>query len=99
MILYHLTKEKNLDSILSKGLIADKNSGLTVNKKSKFKKVFLTNDIPRIVVSQAGEKWCKRYNPIVLEIEIEEKCITPVHYRDGATYTLSDFEFVVGSFI
>lgn len=96
MHLYHLTKEKYLGSILKLGLIPCKKYGLTLKiDKRNNTKVFLTNNISFVTKNHAGDTWCKRYNPMVLTIDTSLMYVTPVHYRDGATYTISDFEFVV----
>ena len=94
MTLYHLTPARNLESILACGLIPAKGKGLTIQSKTKHTKVFLTNDIDRIAETQAGKDWLSRNNVVVLEISINDRDIEPHKYIDGATYTLSDFEFV-----
>lgn len=91
--LFHITPERHLDSILKKGIIAGFRKGLTTSRQPKWKTVFLTNNIDRILKDQAGETWSRRHKPIVLEVDIEDLKIEPKKYFGGGTYTISDFEF------
>jgi hypothetical protein len=94
MKLYHISKRIHTNSILTKGLIPAYRKGLTVAKKQE--KVFLTNDVERILKTQAGEKWCKRWDPVVFEVDVTDLNVSPVKYIYNRTYTLSDFEFEAG---
>lgn len=94
MIYYHITKERHLNSILTKGLIAGHRRGLTI-ARVKHKTIFVTNNITKIVQWQAGEKWCIKNRAVVLKVDVEGLNIRPVRYSDGATYTISDFEFEI----
>ena len=95
MILYHITPIKNLESILEKGILPDFNKKGISHWKDEHKKVFLTNDIDKIILEQAGINWVKRNNPIILEIELNEKDFKPHEYHFGGTYTYSKSEFVI----
>lgn len=90
--LYHITSAKNLDSILIEGLIPGKRKGLTLQSRGKLSKVFLTNDVDRIAITQAGKNWIERNKAIVIEVSVSNT--EPHKYVDGGTYTLSDYEFV-----
>ena len=96
MKLYHITKEGNLESILQRGILIGKQShrkGIAVH--GPLGQIYLTNDIDRILKTQAGEAWCKRWKPIVFEIDVSKIKYEPVKYHSGGTYVLSDFEYVV----
>lgn len=96
---YHITKERNLQNILAKGILPGskiRKKGLTARDITQTF-VFVTTDVDRIVKSQAGTKWCKRWNPIVIEVNLDEKEVCPVQYHCHRTYTVSDFEFIVNS--
>lgn len=99
--LYHITKENNIESIQEQGLIPGYRAGITVkvarDRRGKFMDVFLTNDVDRILKTQAGEAWCKRWKPVVFEVDLAGMKVEPKQYRYGATYTISDFEFLVRS--
>lgn len=92
MILYHITPKKNIDSILEHGILPNYGNGLTCGKRTH-DKVFLTNDVLRIITTQAGELWVKHNEPVIFEIELDESEFKPLEYHSGGTYTLSDFEF------
>ena len=91
MILYHITKRKHIPSIQVKGIIPGFRRGLFTGK-IKLKKVYLTNNVQYVINNQAGQKWCDRWDPIVLEIDIETA--ESLKIRCSGTYTLSLFEFV-----
>jgi hypothetical protein len=97
MRLFHVTKLKHEESIMLNGIIPQKRAGLTkpdFRKKEGWNKiVWLTNDPMRIVNTQCGYTYAKKYQFIAVEVEIEEELVRPYQYRDGMTYTLSDFEF------
>lgn len=79
MILYHITKEKYLTSILTEGLKI--NSGKTgfckkeVHKYYKFlygmQPIFLTNDIEFISKTMLTNDWINKNRPIVLKVDVE----------------------------
>lgn len=94
-IYYHITKSKWVPSIMSKGIRPGYRRGLNVSGR-KCKKVYLTNDVGRIVSHQCGEKYVRDNDLVVLVVEIPDSSLEPVHYRDGMTYTISDFEFTSG---
>lgn len=81
----------HVPSILAKGIIPGHRRGLLL-QKYKLPHVYLTNNIRHIIDNQAGPKWCKRWDPVVLEIDDIE--VSPVKYYSGGTYTLSNFEFI-----
>jgi len=94
--LYHITKERNLKSILEKGILIGKKArrkGIAVH--GPLTEIYLTNDVDRILKTQAGKAWCKRNHPIVFEIDVSNITVLPVKYHSGGTYALSDFEYVV----
>jgi len=90
--LYHITPKKNIISILQQGLYPAGGKGICVGKGRK-DHVFLTNDIDRIVSEQAGERWIRQQEAIVLEVDIRELSVVPYEYtyRENSK---SDFEFV-----
>ena len=79
MELYHVTKEKYLISILTKGLKI--NSGKTgfckkdAHKRYKSKygmqPIFLTNDIEFISKTMLTNGWVKKHNAVVLKVDVE----------------------------
>jgi hypothetical protein len=79
MELYHITKEKYINSILTEGLKI--NSGKTgFCKKDAHQRyklnygmqpIFLTNDIEFISKTMLTNGWVRRHNPIVLKVNIE----------------------------
>ncbi len=64
MILYHITKEKWIPSIMSKGLIPGYRRGLKVCG-SKCKTVFLTNDLNKIIDWQCGQEYVNKNKLVV----------------------------------
>lgn len=93
MTYYHITKFKHINSIIAKGIIPGYRRGLCINP-GKLKHVYITTDVKRILTTQAGTAWLKRNKIAVFEVDITGLTLEPVKYRDGATYTISDFEFM-----
>lgn len=94
MILYHMTPKRNLESILNNGLLPGYSKGLYIYGNKKLNKVYLTNNVLKIVSIQSGYEWIKDNDVIILEIDIDEKYFEPCKYEYSGTYTYSDFEFV-----
>jgi len=95
--LYHITKEENLDSILTEGLIPLKVKGLTVSSHRDhpdWNYVFLTNSVEYIIKTQVNSFYVEQFKPIIFEIDIEGLDVSPVKYKGGGTYSLSNFEFI-----
>lgn len=79
MLLYHITKNKYLSSILEKGLkINSKKIGFCKKDahqryKSKYgmQPIFLTNDVEYICTEMLTSKWIKRHDAVVLKVDVE----------------------------
>lgn len=91
MILYHITKKKWLESIMTYGLKPAYRKGILL--KGRCKNVFLTNNINKILVEHCGIQYIKKHEFVVLHIDCTNIKLEPTRYRNGATYTISDFEF------
>ena len=88
MKLYHITRSENIGSIMEKGIIPHYTNGLG---KERYGKVFLTNNVSKIINEHGGEKW--RTGIAVIEVEgVEYK---PHLYTCWKILVESDFEFVV----
>ncbi len=95
MVLYHVTKRKNLESIMKYGILPNFHKGLTCGGK-KHKKVFITNDPDRIIRTQGGSGWISE-DTLILEIDVldtEIESYAYSGYADGKI-RLSSFEFVI----
>lgn len=69
--LYHITPEKNIDSILCHGLIPyGDNIRRGISSRSWGKFVFLTDKVSYIVENQAGDKWMKENKAKILEVDV-----------------------------
>lgn len=76
LILYHITKEKYIQSILIEGLkINSKKSGFCrkdIHKHYKLKygiqPIFLTNDVEYITKTMLTKEWINKHNAVVLKI-------------------------------
>lgn len=88
MRFFHITRLRNIESILSLGIIPDYRKGLTL-KREPWKKVFVTNDPERIIRTQGGKAWEKG----IAVIEVEIDACEPHRYSAREPHTLSDFEF------
>ena len=74
--LYHITKKKHLKRILKEGLlpgIKSRRVGLSINKKCKWDRIFLTDNVKYIINNQAGKDWMG--NAIILKINIKHQNI------------------------
>jgi len=69
-MLYHITAKKNVDSILSKGLIPNFQRGLS-RRQDYAPCVWLTDDTDYILETQAGDLWREENDPVVLEIDAD----------------------------
>lgn len=95
MILYHITPRINLPSIMIQGLILNYEKGLNCSGKSD-SVVWLTNDPLEILTDQAGIKWIKKNDPIILKVNVKELNIFPYQYASGL---LSTFEYCYNGII
>jgi hypothetical protein len=72
---YHITKSKNLNSILIRGIVPGFCKGITTdfyrNDKEIKNFVFLTNNPKYILENQCGKEWCKKHRLILLEINTD----------------------------
>jgi hypothetical protein len=91
MILYHITKVENIESIMEKGILPNFKEGITVDGR-KHNQVFLTNDINRVIGTQIGDCWGNEI--AIFEVEINPDDIKPVKYYCFEQPRDSDFEFV-----
>jgi len=79
MILYHITKEKYLPSILTDGLkinsgktgFCNKSSHSTYKKYYGMQPIFLTNDVDFIIKTMLTSGWILKNKAIILEVNIE----------------------------
>lgn len=83
---YHITKPENLHQILDLGIIANYKKGIG---KDKHGKVFLTNNVEKIIETQLGRNHWK--DILILYIDTQAK---PHTYTSRGIEELSDFEFV-----
>jgi len=91
MILYHITKVENIESIMEKGILPNYKKGITCGDV-KHTQVFLTNNINKVIETQIGDSW---ENEIaILEVEVEVDNIKPHKYYCFEPPRDSDFEFV-----
>jgi len=88
MKLYHITRPKNIESILTIGILPKMGKGLT---REGFNEVFLTNNIDKIIKTQGGTDW--ENNIAILEVDIENH--KPHIYKCYGQPKYSDFEFTV----
>jgi len=87
MILYHITKIENIDSILEKGILPNYKRGIT-HWSIKQNYVFLTNNVDKIIKEQIGLCWGKEI--VIIEVDIFK--YEPYLYK--STNKISDFEFI-----
>jgi len=88
MKLYHITKSKNIVSILNIGILPKYGKGLT---RKGCDKVFLTNDIDRIIKTQGGVTW----ESGIAIIEVDVKDYETHIYKCYVQPKYSDFEFTI----
>jgi len=88
MKLYHITRSENIGSIMEKGIIPHYTNGLG---RERYGKVFLTNDVNKIINEHGGEKW----RTGIAVIEVEGVDYKPHLYTCWKIPVESDFEFVV----
>ncbi len=94
-MMFHITKTRNIEKILSEGIIPGKQSrikGLTVTSQPKHENVFLTNDVGRIVDTQLGRSSTHEWS--VISVDERNFNYQQHRYKSNGTYTLSDFEFI-----
>lgn len=88
MKLYHITRLNNLDSILTSGILPGRSKGLLKKNDERSQWVWLTNDVNKIIETQAGDGW--RNNIAIIEVHVTN--IKPFIYKWNNSE--SDFEFV-----
>jgi RNA:NAD 2'-phosphotransferase (TPT1/KptA family) len=69
--MFHITAEKNLKSILEKGLIPKHSKGLTCGDDAK-PVVWLTDNPQYILDVQCGSKWIEDNKPVILEVDCKK---------------------------
>lgn len=79
MKLYHITPRRNIISIFYYGIVMGKGKGLARTHISD--RIYLTDNVDKILTSQCGQKWIDRNDPVILEIDcsnfdIETTCGT-----------------------
>lgn len=82
---YHITKTKNAFSIAARGLLPGFSRGIGGIKGSD--KVFLTNDVDKIIKIQCGKEWMKDSSIVTVLADPQ-----PHVYLSNE---ISDFEFVI----
>lgn len=84
MNLFHVTARKNLQSILTNGLIPLKSQGLTMVWPPRTKCVWLTSDFTYILDTQCGIDWIKRNDPAILKVDCDGLDVVPyIAYATG----------------
>jgi RNA:NAD 2'-phosphotransferase (TPT1/KptA family) len=68
--MFHITAEKNLSSILKKGLIPRYTKGLTCGNDAK-PVVWLTDNPQYILDVQCGTGWVKENKPVIIEVDCD----------------------------
>lgn len=68
-VLYHVTPQAYLQSILTEGLIPGKKIGLS-KYTDQTHLVWLTDDYEYILKTQAGSKWIEENNPCILIVDV-----------------------------
>ena len=94
-MMFHITKTENIESILSVGIIPgelSKIKGIATRHYPKHGKVFLTNDVGRIVDTQLGRSSTHEWS--VISVDERNFKYQQHMYKSNGTYTLSDFEFI-----
>lgn len=97
VVLYHITKTKNVESILNFGIVPQKLSkrkGITTHYYIQ-EKVYLTNDIQKIINEQMGEEFFNKHSWSIVEVDVTDLKVEAHKYHFKETPTYSDFEFVV----
>ena len=91
MILYHITKEEYIPSIIRFGILPSFKNGITCSK-IKHNYVFLTNDINKIFCNQIGKTASLKYNCLIT-VDVEN--YKPYIYQGFIIPKISDFEFII----
>ncbi len=81
MILYHITPKKNLQSILTLGLIPCYAQGFIRYHRLRHS-IWLTDDPLYISKTQLTPGWIEYHNPILLNIEIEESRVFQLYKHE-----------------
>ena len=85
MKLYHITPKKNLESILTNGLIPGHKRGLGKGCNV----IFLTDNPKFILNTQAGPNWIEQHKPVILEVDTELYVLRL--YRNGAGQAIHEY--------
>ena len=93
--LFHITRVENVDSILTQGILPGYKKGLTM-RGDIWDKVFLTNNVDKIIKTQGGKAWEK--NIAIFEVEVDVSDCHPYIYGCFDSLVndnrkISDFEF------
>ena len=89
MVLYHITKVENIESIMENGILPDYKKGITCSA-AKHNQVFLTNDINKVIDTQIGDSWGNEL--VIFKVHIDN--VKPHKYYCFEPPKDSDFEFV-----
>jgi hypothetical protein len=89
MVLYHITKVENIESIMENGILPDYKKGITCSGV-KHNQVFLTNDINKVIDTQIGDSWGNEL--VIFKVHIDN--VKPHKYYCFEPPKDSDFEFV-----
>lgn len=98
MIFQHITKEKNLQSILINGLqINSKQSGFCKKFYHKFYKqkyglqpIFLTLDYKWICVNQLTKQWIDKHKLYLIEVDVEFEKIIPIDLKQLKEFIIKE---------
>ena len=89
--LYHITPRRNLESILKHGIIPAYSWGLSGIDKQKA--VYLTDNPKYILITQAGNTWVSRYDPIIIKLNIANLEIKKKYSHHTGHPTICDHEY------
>jgi hypothetical protein len=105
MKLYHITKERHLSEILTRGLrinseksgFVPKRAHLNYNRIWGMQPIFLTDDPERITKTMLTKDWIDRHNPVVLQIELLPEERKPLERCDKVSNEFRYFDNICPS--
>lgn len=77
-VLFHITPRKNLESIAVLGLIPEYSSGLSCwRPHHRLSVVWLTDNPDYILEAQAGDRWIRDNDPVILKVNCKDLDVKP----------------------